>query len=65
MDVCHTCGSVFGLIWNTGITSIILSHEDVSGVNEPMGEITQNSGWCMGNVFHDDDDEDVAQSAKE
>lgn len=65
MDVCHTCGSVFGLIWNTGITSIILSNEDVSGVNEPMGGITQNCAWCMGNVFHDDDDDDVAQSAKE
>lgn len=68
MDVCHTCASVFSLIWNIGITIIILSHEDVSGVNEPMCESTQNSAWCMENVSHDDDDDDdddVAQSAKE
>lgn len=51
VDVCHMCGSASSLrIWNIGVTIIILSHEDMSGVNEFMHESTYNSPWHIGNT---------------
>lgn len=64
MDVCHMCGSASSLrIWNIGVTIIILSHEDTSGVNEFMHESTYNRKHSL-NVSHDDDD-DVTRNEKE
>lgn len=51
MWICVTCGCASSLhVWNIGVTIIILSHEDTSGVNEFMHERTYNSTWHIGNT---------------